>query len=210
MLFVLLLFFALTALAAPFDPLLDLDTIKNLSATNRCSSSQDWQAYAFLVEDCFTAIQRVYLEQVLQKPDEIYEFIAPGSYPQTRKPWVRTPMQYTTNSCTLSIVMLNWFGPREPLPGRGPRGYEPSDTATFKDIYGAARVVERDCLLPTRRPGWDVVGAKSSIGVFLWATDSVINDRVTGQESLIHSSPNPPSPNASSSSNNANNIDSTE
>lgn len=62
------------------------------------------------------------------------------------------------DSCTLSIVMLDWFRQRESLPGRGPRGYSQSDTATFRDIWGAARVVEGDCLLPTRRPGWDVVG----------------------------------------------------
>ena len=54
--------------------------------------------------------------------------------------------------------MLDWFRQRESLPGRGPRGYSQSDTATFRDIWGAARVVEGDCLLPTRRPGWDVVG----------------------------------------------------
>lgn len=55
--------------------------------------------------------------------------------------------------------MLDWFGQREPLPGRETHGgYSKSDTATFRDIYGAARIVENDCLLPTRRPGWDVVG----------------------------------------------------
>ena len=54
--------------------------------------------------------------------------------------------------------MLNWFAPREPLPGRGPVGYETSDIATFRDIWNAARIVEKDCMLPTRHPGWDVVG----------------------------------------------------
>ncbi|CAD6591248.1 MAG: hypothetical protein ASARMPREDX12_005046 [Alectoria sarmentosa] len=165
------------ALAAP----LDLAASPNLTATNRCSSSPDWQAYAFLIEDCFTAIQSVYIQHVLQRPDEMYEFVAEGSYPETRNPWVRTPSEYTVNSCTLSIVMLSWFGPREPLPGRGSGRYEQSDTATFKDIWGAARVVERDCLLPTRRPGWDAVGSTSSIGVFLWATDSAINEQVMGR-----------------------------
>lgn len=54
--------------------------------------------------------------------------------------------------------MLDWFGPGRTLPGRGAVGYDQSDTATFRDIYRAARVVEEDCLLPTRRPGWDAVG----------------------------------------------------
>lgn len=54
--------------------------------------------------------------------------------------------------------MLDWFGQREPLPGREPGPHSKSDTATFRDIYGAARIVENDCLLSTRRPGWDFVG----------------------------------------------------
>lgn len=125
------------------------------------------------------------------------------------------------DSCTLSIVMLDWFGRRGSLPGHGPGGYQPSDTATFRDVWGAARVVETDCLLPTRRPGWDAVGktrhhtsldppglaitrsfphdltpsvsagSKSSIGVFLWVTDSPINDQVTGRgRPMLDQSPN--------------------
>ena len=97
MLFTPLLFFAL-ALAAPLDLPLDLDTFQNLTARNRCSTSPEWQAYAFLVEDCFTAIQRVYIEEVLKKPSyEIYEFIAEGTYPRTTHPSVRTPAQYTVS-----------------------------------------------------------------------------------------------------------------
>lgn len=146
-----------------------------------------------------------------------------------------------TDSCTLSISMLGWFEQRASLPGRGPAKYERTDTATFRDIYGAARVVENDCLLPTRRPGWDAVGkaqyhsllstplfpvpfpsptfphqstmlpyiggctylsnnlltyvgTHSSIGVFLWATDSEINHNL---DSLQIGLPNVISPNAS-------------
>lgn len=87
------LFLALALAAALDDPA----SSPNLTATNRCSSSPDWQAYAFLVEDCFTAIQRVYIERVLQRPDEMYEFVAEGTYPETRNPWVRTPFEYTVS-----------------------------------------------------------------------------------------------------------------
>ena len=55
-------------------------------------------------------------------------------------------------------MMLDWFGPGGLLPGRAGTGYEQTDTATFREIYRAARVVEEDCLLPRRRPGWDAVG----------------------------------------------------
>lgn len=93
---VLVLFSAL-ALAAPFDLPLDLDNFQNLTAKNRCSSSPDWQAYAFLVEDCFTAIQRLYIEDFLKHPDTTYEFLAPGSRHRTEKPSIRTPAQYTVS-----------------------------------------------------------------------------------------------------------------
>lgn len=54
--------------------------------------------------------------------------------------------------------MLDWFGHKESLPGRGAVNFRPSDTASFTDIYRAARVVEKDCLLPTRLPGWEAAG----------------------------------------------------
>ncbi|KAL9129376.1 MAG: hypothetical protein Q9175_007309 [Cornicularia normoerica] len=186
----------------PLDPPLYLNAFENLTATKRCSSSQDWQAYGFLVEDCFTAIQRVYIEEVLRNPDEVYEFTATGTYPKTQHPRVRTPAQYTVSE----------YHPvppasAEPLPGPGAGGYSQYDTANFRDIHRAAKVVERDCLLPTRRPGWDAVGARSSIGVFLWATDSLINDQVARRAALLHRPPNLISLNAS---NIADNIDSTK
>lgn len=87
-----LMFFAL-ARAAP----LEVTMPKNLTESSRCTRSQDWQAYAFLVEDCYTAIQRLYIEEVLKNPDAIYEFITTGTYPQTRHPWKRTPIEYTVS-----------------------------------------------------------------------------------------------------------------
>lgn len=150
-------------------------------------------------------------------------------------------MEQREGSCTLSIIMLDWFGPGGTLPGRGAVGYDQSDIATYRDIYRAARVVEEDCLLPTRRPGWDAVGktrhrfpssikpilhhgnrmvylasnslfacvgTKSSIGVFLWATDSSINDYfIRGSRPLLHDLPILISPNASTTAV-TNNIDS--
>ena len=97
MLFISFSFFSL-ALAAPLDLALDLDTVQNLTAVDRCSTSPGWQAYAFLVEDCFGAIQRIYIEEVLKKPGhEIFEFIAAGNQPKTGHPSVRTPSQYTVS-----------------------------------------------------------------------------------------------------------------
>ena len=92
MLLIHFMFFALTS-AAP----LELTMPMNLTELSRCTRSKDWQAYAFLVEDCFTAIQRLYIEEVLRKPDAIYEFVTTGTYRKTLHPWMRTPAEYTVS-----------------------------------------------------------------------------------------------------------------
>ncbi len=77
--------------------------------------------------------------------------------------------------------MLDWFNTRAfDLPGASRRPYAEYDTATFRSIYTAARLVDNDCLYPSRRPGWESAGTKSNLGVFLWATDSEINGQVMG------------------------------
>ena len=95
-LFVLFLFSTL-AVAAPLDLPLDVSTLRNLTATNRCSDSADWQAYAFLVEDCYAAVQRLYIEEVLRKPDLSFEFISRYGHHSTKRPWIRTPVQISVS-----------------------------------------------------------------------------------------------------------------
>lgn len=75
-----------------------LNTTANLTQTDRCSHSPDWQAYAFLVEDCYAAISRLYVEDVLQHPDELFEFHTAGSRRRTSHPEVRTPSQLTVGN----------------------------------------------------------------------------------------------------------------
>ena len=187
MMLLVLFLFSTLAVAAPLDLPLNLDTFRNLTATNRCSDSADWQAYAFLVEDCYAAVQRLYIEDVLRKPDISFEFISRYGHHRTKRPWIRTPAQISVSesssfafhvsysqeeqrksiavadendkdSCILTIMMLDWFGLGTGLPGRAGTGHEPTDTATLRDIYRAVRGVEEDCLLPRRQPGWDAVG----------------------------------------------------
>ena len=64
---------------------------------------------------------------------------------------------YGIGSCTLAIVMLELFGPGE-LPGVQRRPFAMSDTASFREVYKAAKAVETDCLLPGKRPGWEPLG----------------------------------------------------
>ena len=62
-----------------------------------------------------------------------------------------------SESCTLAIVMLNDFR-HGSLPGEVPLKTWGSDTATFLQLWKAAKRVENDCLLEGRKPGWQSAG----------------------------------------------------
>ena len=62
-----------------------------LAQAGHCDTVGNWQAYAFLVEDCFRAIQQLYIENVIRHPDEIYEFRSFGARPKTSYTTVPTP-----------------------------------------------------------------------------------------------------------------------
>ena len=60
-------------------------------------------------------------------------------------------------TCTLAIVMLNFFSDGE-LPGgmRGP--FASRDVTSFDEIWQAASQIEATCVLQNGRPGWAVEG----------------------------------------------------
>lgn len=69
----------------------------SLGHHDRCDSSrtQSWQANAFLVEDCFVAVNQFYIKHVVRNPGEIFEFSASRWRAHTRFPRVQTPDVYT-------------------------------------------------------------------------------------------------------------------
>ena len=99
----------------------------------------------------------------------------------------------------LTIMMLEWFQPGQLPAGTG---YNRADTdqSTYQDIYDAARSIETACTV-SKSPGWmmtggsflvkndclegcadgsdDVKGKDSAMGVFVWPTNSHINE-ITG------------------------------
>ena len=109
-----------TAISAPgtppinSQPSLDLDDISqnfNLSVTNlepvanlsgssngKCASSlkfPTWTAKDWNIEDCYSAVQKVYLEEVLTHPDKQFEFVARGASAIMPKLTAqRTPRKY--------------------------------------------------------------------------------------------------------------------
>ncbi len=74
------------------------------------------------------------------------------------------------------------FFPPGSIPYLPDRNYYPTDTSNYPDIRNAALSLETECI-DDDRPGfqcggWRSVGARQSIGVFLWSTLSSANRRV--------------------------------
>ena len=55
------------------------------------------------------------------------------------------------------VMTLREFGPRV-LPGGDYKPWADYDTATFKSLWQAARLLEQDCLLSSKLPGWIPAG----------------------------------------------------
>ena len=66
----------------------------NLTAGRRCD--QEPQG-VFLVEDCFAAVQALYIDHVITDPDKVYEFRPRSTPPKTKNPWMQLPIVYTVS-----------------------------------------------------------------------------------------------------------------
>jgi hypothetical protein len=61
------------------------------------------------------------------------------------------------DTCTLAVVTLDRFVYRE-LPGNLYKPYAQYDSATFRSIIKAGKVVMNDCLTPSKLAGWEPAG----------------------------------------------------
>lgn len=68
-----------------------------------------------------------------------------------------------TGSCTLAIVMLNFFNDGE-LPGGVEGPFASRDVTSFYELWQAASKIEAVCLLHAGKPGW---AAEGMCGVIL-------------------------------------------
>lgn len=66
----------------------------NLIANARCGKKP--LGY-FLVEDCFAAVQALYIDRLIAQPDKVYEFRSRSTPPTTRNPWIVIPLVYTVS-----------------------------------------------------------------------------------------------------------------
>ena len=79
----------------PLRPSLSL----NASSNGNCASTgkyPSWNSNDWVIEDCYTVVQQLYVKEVLDHPEVPYEFVARGVTP-TRFPLdsERTPRKYT-------------------------------------------------------------------------------------------------------------------
>lgn len=92
-------------------------------------------------------------------PNQEYEFLQRGFSPMDPEiPPQRTPRKYTVGTCTLTVMLLNWWGPGSlPNPIRPSLPVIHTDTSTYAKIWAAAKGLEVAC--PDRGSGgWCVVG----------------------------------------------------
>lgn len=167
-----------------------LETISNLTSSSPASNGRcapranfpTWYARNWIVEDCYAALQQLYIQETMLHPNQEYEFLQPGASRKDPKiPSQGTPRKYTVNTCTLTIMLLSSFGPGAlPSPPSLPVFRIQSDTSTYQKIWVAGRRLEYACPDEAGAMGWCAVGDNDALGIFIWATDSDINSRFRG------------------------------
>lgn len=160
---------------------------------NQCSNSISWFGSGLKSIDCIGAVQLLYDREVTYWKEQDFEFIS-AKVKGRSIPWQRTPRKYsvgrvfscctlwdwiglptkTAGTCTLAIVMLNFFAPGE-LPGTDEGPHASRDVTTFYDIWQAARQIETACLVREGKPGWAAPAGKSILHYQLCIWSSLIN-----------------------------------
>lgn len=82
-------------------------------------------------------------------------------------------------SCTVAIVMLNFFSNGE-LPGDVKGPFASRDVTSFYEIWQAAQRIETTCLTANGRPGWAAEGMFYFQQIFLLSLGTGEMDRTLG------------------------------
>ncbi|KAL6719060.1 hypothetical protein ACLMJK_003295 [Lecanora helva] len=164
----------------------------DISNNNYCTTSQSWVGSGSFTMDCIHAVVYLYDTEVKSRitpqadaSKEDFEFVTPR-VPPSSKNWMKTPRKYTVGTCTVAVIMLNFFqkDPRQQMPEIPGKWHASRDMASFYEIWQAANQLERVCLLHNGQPGWASEGGRGAIGVFMWGTDSDENRRVPQGEKI--------------------------
>ena len=127
----------------PTHPIYSLPPLQpssfNASGNGNCASPAkfpSWTSSDWVVEDCYIAVQQLFLREVYNRPDVSYQFVAKGVVP-TRSPLEsqRTPRKYIFSRSTRHLIRC--FGQR-----RCTRGLN-LDRNMCPDDYDAGMVPSR-------------------------------------------------------------------
>lgn len=168
--FLLLLTSAITALPKVHN-LTDADETEPM-----CTDDTDFTGRSYNANDCLLAINKLEDTDYAFYRARDFEFLALGAVPRTDLDTIRLPRRYTVGTCTLVLAMLSTF-PEYSLPGqvRQRRSYRASDRSKFTYLWSVAAWVDGRCDKKGLM-GWCATGAEFSIGVFMVATGSRIEE----------------------------------
>ena len=138
----------------------------------RCTNSTQWVGRGYKPEDCASAIRLLFTRNQ-QHLVQDYDFLAHGEIPSSSHPVARTPKRYIQGTCTIAIIMLEFFTesgvklPDQPetLPTRR------SDITSWLAIWRAATRIWTRCGEDSVM-GWQAGGHEEAIGLFMWTTGS--------------------------------------
>ena len=89
-----------------------------------------------------------------------------------------TPFRYVFDKCTIAVAMVESFQQDllpTPVPEPPPGGWPRSDVANYVDLYAGLVLVLRGCAESPTPAGWVRAGTFGAIGLFMFATGSVVD-----------------------------------
>lgn len=173
----------------PTIPTTDQGIYRPPSAANEatvCIRTMDWLAPGLDGDDCSEAMMRFLHTDRDKYGQRRFEFLDVNTPQRTRSPMMRTPRRYTIGTCTVAVGILSDF--TELLPEEASRRLQKSDVASFQEIMEGLRRLAVTCLTDGKA-GWDAVGKDQSLGVFVWATDSHMDQTLFNRPSALRYSP---------------------
>jgi len=88
-------------------------------------------------------------------------------------------------TCVVAVIIIAEFGPDNFPPQAGPDRpghiWKPTDVSDFRDIWFAGTQLLSDCWRKKGSPGWIEIGEHADIGLFMWATNSDVDQRFLWQ-----------------------------
>lgn len=145
------------------------------AANTHCVSSGSWLTRDFDITDCDGAGELFEKTDYATYTTKRLEFGDRGAKSQ-----IITPRYYKFETCTIVVSML-WSFPNGDVifpPGEAKLPLGPYSTTTvtsYEDIYRSLNDILGGCKNLKQTPvGWEIVGDDENIGVFVMATESVL------------------------------------